>query len=89
MSSPKKEIFLRRHWDGLGVGVGMGVGGSLDVVSGRLPRAPVWMQQAGLEWFFRLMLEPRRLGWRYVRTNAVYAWLLLGLKLKQGRRAGR
>jgi N-acetylglucosaminyldiphosphoundecaprenol N-acetyl-beta-D-mannosaminyltransferase len=89
MSSPKKEIFLQRHWETLGVGVGMGVGGSLDVISGRLPRAPVWMRQAGFEWLFRLLLEPRRLGWRYLRTNAVYARLLLGLKLRRQRRADR
>ncbi len=89
ISSPKKEIFLRRNWESLGVGVGMGVGGAFDVVSGRLPRAPLWMQSAGLEWLFRLLLEPRRLGWRYLRTNAIYAWLLLGFKFGRGRRAGR
>ncbi len=89
ISSPKKEMFLQRHWETLGVGVGMGVGGSFDVVSGQLPRAPLWMQRAGLEWFFRLLLEPRRLGWRYLRTNAIYARLLLGLKAGSVRRANR
>lgn len=89
ISSPKKEIFLRRNWETLGVGVGMGVGGAFDVVSGRLPRAPLWMQGAGLEWLFRLLLEPRRLGWRYLRTNAIYARLLFGLKFGAGHRAGR
>jgi N-acetylglucosaminyldiphosphoundecaprenol N-acetyl-beta-D-mannosaminyltransferase len=67
----------------------MGVGGSFDVVSGELPRAPLWMQRAGFEWLFRLLLEPRRLGWRYLRTNAIFAWLLLGLKLRSERRASR
>lgn len=89
ISSPKKELFLRRHWDALGVGVGMGVGGALDVVSGHLPRAPLWMQRAGFEWLFRLALEPRRLGWRYLKTNAVYAGLLLRLGFGPGRRPAR
>jgi N-acetylglucosaminyldiphosphoundecaprenol N-acetyl-beta-D-mannosaminyltransferase len=89
ISSPKKEVFLQRNWEALSVGVGMGVGGSFDVVSGELPRAPLWMQRAGFEWLFRLLLEPRRLGWRYLRTNAIFAWLLLGLKLRSERRASR
>jgi N-acetylglucosaminyldiphosphoundecaprenol N-acetyl-beta-D-mannosaminyltransferase len=89
MSSPRKEIFLQRHWDRVGAGVGMGVGGSFDVLSGRLPRAPVWMQRIGFEWLFRLLLEPRRLGWRYLRTNAIYAALLLGMKVRSWRRTAR
>lgn len=89
ISSPRKEIFLQRHWDTVGVGVGMGVGGSFDVLSGRLPRAPLWMQRIGFEWLFRLLLEPRRLGWRYLRTNAIYACLLLSMKVRSWRRTGR
>ena len=45
----------------LGVPVCMGVGGSLDVIAGRVKRAPAWMQRWGLEWLYRTMLEPRRL----------------------------
>lgn len=82
ISSPKKELFLRTHWANLGVNIGMGVGGSFDVLSGQLPRAPRWMQRCGLEWCFRFALEPRRLGWRYVRTNSVFGLLLLTAKLK-------
>ncbi|MGJ4953883.1 WecB/TagA/CpsF family glycosyltransferase [Bradyrhizobium sp. HKCCYLS20291] len=76
ISSPKKEIFVRDNWQRLTVPVAMGVGGSFDVLSGRLRRAPRWVQKIGMEWLFRLCLEPRRLLMRYVRTNAVYAWLL-------------
>lgn len=76
ISSPKKELFLHEHWQRLGVPIAMGVGGSFDVLSGRLRRAPRWMQAIGLEWLFRLCLEPRRLAVRYISTNAVYAWLL-------------
>jgi N-acetylglucosaminyldiphosphoundecaprenol N-acetyl-beta-D-mannosaminyltransferase len=76
ISSPKKELFLRRNWERLGVQVAMGVGGSFDVVAGHLKRAPVWMQRAGLEWLFRMAQEPQRLAWRYIRTNTAYLILL-------------
>ncbi|WP_437882685.1 WecB/TagA/CpsF family glycosyltransferase [Pseudomonas sp. LRF_L74] len=76
ISSPKKEVFLRKHWEQLGVNLGMGVGGSFDVISGMLPRAPKWMQHIGMEWCFRMLIEPRRLGWRYLRTNFIYSTLL-------------
>lgn len=82
MSSPKKELLLQKHWPNLGVKIGMGVGGSFDVLSGKLPRAPRWVQVIGMEWFFRLILEPRRLMWRYLRTNAAYFFLLTFAKLK-------
>ncbi|SHM56402.1 N-acetylglucosaminyldiphosphoundecaprenol N-acetyl-beta-D-mannosaminyltransferase [Pseudomonas asturiensis] len=90
MSSPKKELLLQKHWPELGVKIGMGVGGSFDVLSGKLPRAPRWVQVIGMEWFFRLVLEPRRLLWRYVRTNAAYFFLLTFAKLRSiaQRRAG-
>lgn len=77
ISSPKKELFVRRNWDRLGVAVALGVGGSFDVVSGKVRRAPAWMQRNSLEWLFRLIQEPRRLWWRYARTNTVFLALLL------------
>lgn len=76
ISSPRKEIFLRENWEDLTVPVAMGVGGAFDVVSGRLPRAPRAVQKIGMEWLFRLCLEPRRLAMRYLRTNVIYASLL-------------
>lgn len=81
MSSPKKELLLKTHWSSLGVKVGMGVGGSFDVISGQLPRAPRWVQRIAMEWLFRLLLEPRRLLWRYVRTNSIYLLLLAHARL--------
>jgi N-acetylglucosaminyldiphosphoundecaprenol N-acetyl-beta-D-mannosaminyltransferase len=54
----------------------MGVGGSIDIVAGVTRRAPRWMQAAGLEWLFRLAQEPRRLGRRYLVTNAQFLGLL-------------
>jgi len=46
----------------LQVSMAMGVGGTFDFIAGIVPRAPLWMQRAGLEWLFRLYLQPRRIG---------------------------
>lgn len=76
ISSPIKEIFLNRYRDELDVPVQLGVGGSFDVLAGRVRRAPIWMQHAGLEWLFRLAQEPHRLFWRYLLSNAQYGAIL-------------
>jgi N-acetylglucosaminyldiphosphoundecaprenol N-acetyl-beta-D-mannosaminyltransferase len=76
MSSPRKEYWLSDHGQATGAQFGMGVGGSIDVVAGVTRRAPEWMQQAGLEWFYRLVQEPRRLGRRYAVTNTQFLGLL-------------
>ena len=72
MPSPFKEVWCERHRDALGVPVIMGVGGSFDVLAGFIRRAPRFMQAAGLEWLWRLLMEPRRLWRRYLVTNAVF-----------------
>ena len=77
ISSPAKEMFVNRWRNELGVTFAMGVGGTFDVVAGKSRRAPGWMQRAGLEWFYRLLQEPRRMWRRYLVTNAKFAWLLL------------
>ena len=77
ITSPKKENFINKWKDQLGVRFVMGVGGSFDVISGKVERAPKWMQNAGLEWFFRVIQEPRRMWKRYLVTNSKFAWLLL------------
>jgi len=66
MSSPKKELFLAAWKQELSVPFVMGVGGTFDVVAGRVKRAPRWMQTSGLEWLFRLAQEPRRMWRRYL-----------------------
>lgn len=76
MSSPRKEYWLAEHAADLGVPFSMGVGGSIDVVAGLTRRAPGFMQRLGLEWFYRFVQEPLRLGPRYLRTNARFAALL-------------
>ena len=57
---PRQEFFIARLRNCLKRGVAIGVGGSFDVISQTLPRAPYWMQRFGIEWLFRLWLEPRR-----------------------------
>ena len=81
ITSPKKENFINKWQDQLGVDFVMGVGGTFDVVAGKVKRAPVWMQNYGLEWFYRVMQEPGRMWKRYAETNSKFAWLLLKTKI--------
>ncbi len=60
MGCPKQELFMTRNKDKLQFRVAMGIGGSLDVLSGAVRRAPVFMQQVGLEWLYRLITQPSR-----------------------------
>ena len=83
ITSPKKENFINKWQDKLGVDFVMGVGGTFDVVAGKVKRAPVWMQKAGLEWLYRVLQEPGRMWKRYLVTNSKFAWLLLKEKFKK------
>jgi N-acetylglucosaminyldiphosphoundecaprenol N-acetyl-beta-D-mannosaminyltransferase len=75
--SPRKELFLDRHQDVMRIPFAMGVGGSFDVMAGKVKRAPHWMQRSGLEWFFRFLQEPRRMFKRYFIDDLSFARLLL------------
>lgn len=77
MPTPRKEHFLASYRDSLGVPFVMGVGGAFDVVAGKVRRAPVIMQSLGFEWLYRVYQEPRRMWWRYARTNTLFAILLI------------
>jgi len=78
ITSPKKEIFLNKYKDQLkNVNFIMGVGGSFDVISGKIKRAPIFMQRIGLEWFYRFLQEPRRLWKRYLLGNIKFIWLVI------------
>lgn len=72
MGVPRQDIFLGRNLPKLNVNLAMGVGGSFDVIAGLRTRAPLWMQRYGLEWLYRLVQEPKRLGKRYVITNSQF-----------------
>ena len=77
MSSPTKERFLARWSKEIDVPVWHGVGGSFDVFAGRVHRAPLTWQRLGLEWFYRLKQEPRRLLKRYLLTNTLFCLMTL------------
>ena len=75
ISSPKKEAFLARYQEAMKVPFAMGVGGTFDVAVGLVSRAPVWMQKAGLEWFYRFLQEPRRMFRRYFIDDMAFVAL--------------
>jgi len=60
MGVPKQEKWINKNLKSLNIPVCMGVGGSFDVLSGRIPRAPLWMQKHGMEWIYRLIKQPNR-----------------------------
>jgi N-acetylglucosaminyldiphosphoundecaprenol N-acetyl-beta-D-mannosaminyltransferase len=72
MSTPKQDIWAAEHVQMLGGPVIIAVGAAFDFVSGRKRQAPRWMRQAGLEWLFRLLQEPRRLWRRYLLYNPLF-----------------
>ena len=77
MTSPRKEHFLGRWSPHMQVPVCHGVGGSFDVVAGKVRRAPVAWQRLGLEWLYRVRQEPRRLWKRYLVTNTAFSAMVL------------
>ncbi len=83
ISSPKKEIFINNWKKQFGVDFVMGVGGTFDVISGKVRRAPKWMQKSGLEWLYRVIQEPRRMWKRYLVTNTIFAWIVLKEMLRK------
>jgi N-acetylglucosaminyldiphosphoundecaprenol N-acetyl-beta-D-mannosaminyltransferase len=77
LSTPKQELFMAEFHEKLRVKVMIGVGAAFDFHTGRVRQAPRWMMRTGLEWFFRLCMEPRRLGPRYFRNNPAFIWNIL------------
>jgi exopolysaccharide biosynthesis WecB/TagA/CpsF family protein len=69
LGNPAQEIFLARHAEAAGVRLAVAVGGLFDFASGDMPRAPALLRRAGLEWTFRLAMEPKRMWRRYVVGN--------------------
>jgi len=76
LSTPKQERWMYEHREKLKVPVMIGVGAAFDMNSGKLRRAPTWMQDHGLEWLFRLVAEPQRLWRRYLVTIPKTAWFV-------------
>jgi N-acetylglucosaminyldiphosphoundecaprenol N-acetyl-beta-D-mannosaminyltransferase len=76
LGCPKQEIWMAEHKGKIPT-VMLGVGAAFDFHAGRKPQAPTWMQAIGLEWFFRLLHEPRRLARRYLYNNPRFILLAL------------
>ena len=84
ISSPTKENFLYDNKETLrGVNFIMGVGGSFDVVSGLVKRAPLWTQKIGMEWFYRFAQEPKRMWKRYLIGNIKFIWMVFKARLSK------
>ena len=87
LGCPKQERWMAEH-RGRVKAVMLGVGAAFDFHAGRVPQAPAWMQRLGLEWFFRLLMEPKRLWRRYAKHNPRFVVLaalqLLGLRRFEG-----
>jgi len=84
MGIPLQEKWIHRHLEELQVPVSMGVGGTFDVVSGRVKRAPEWLQRHGLEWIFRLANNPRKI--RKCLTLPVFVLMVLQAGKASGNR---
>ena len=80
LGCPRQEVFVFEHARAVGVPM-MAVGAAFDFHAGTLRQAPKWMQDRGLEWVFRLLMEPRRLWRRYLFLNPLYVAMLTGQKL--------
>lgn len=81
LGAPKQEKWIYANYQVLNVPVSLGIGVSFELVGGLVKRAPVWMQKTGLEWLFRLIMEPQRLWRRYVVGNTQFIWLILQQRL--------
>jgi N-acetylglucosaminyldiphosphoundecaprenol N-acetyl-beta-D-mannosaminyltransferase len=80
LSTPKQERWMADHRGRVNA-VMIGVGAAFDFIAGTKPQAPRWMMRIGMEWFFRLTIEPKRLWKRYLKHNprfiCLFAWQLL------------
>jgi exopolysaccharide biosynthesis WecB/TagA/CpsF family protein len=83
ISTPKQERWMAEHVGRLSAPVLVGVGAAFDFQAGLKRQAPRWMQKSGLEWLFRLLMEPRRLWRRYLLNNPWFLWLILRQALRK------
>lgn len=77
LGAPKQELWMAEHLGKASVPVMIGVGAAFDFHAGLKKQAPLWIQRGGLEWLFRLLSEPKRLGPRYLVNNPLFAALVL------------
>jgi len=81
LGAPKQEKWIYKNYQKTEVPVTIGIGVSFAFAAGTIKRAPVWMQKTGLEWSWRLMMEPKRLWKRYLVDDMKFFWLVLKHKL--------
>jgi exopolysaccharide biosynthesis WecB/TagA/CpsF family protein len=89
LGAPKQELWMARHVNDLPNTVFVGVGMAIDALGGRLRVPPRWMTRVGLEWAFRLAMEPRRLARRYLRDDPPFFWWMTRAGMDRGRRVER
>jgi N-acetylglucosaminyldiphosphoundecaprenol N-acetyl-beta-D-mannosaminyltransferase len=77
LGCPKQEVWMYEHCERLDVPAMVGVGQAFNIVAGSLKQAPAWMRENGLEWLFRLLLEPRRLWKRYLVYNTRFLFCIV------------
>jgi N-acetylglucosaminyldiphosphoundecaprenol N-acetyl-beta-D-mannosaminyltransferase len=75
LGAPKQEKWIAANYQELGVPISVGIGVSFELVGGLVTRAPIWMQKSGLEWFYRLLVEPQRLFKRTIVVGFMFIWL--------------
>jgi N-acetylglucosaminyldiphosphoundecaprenol N-acetyl-beta-D-mannosaminyltransferase len=87
LGAPKQDIWMERHRSLLDAAALIGVGAAFDFHAGLVRQAPRWIQRSGLEWAFRMAMEPRRLASRYLRNIPPFLGLLTleSLRLRRGR----
>lgn len=83
LTAPKQDFWIAEHFERLNINIAIGVGAAFDVVAGNIKRAPIWMQKAGLEWFFRLLKEPGRLAKRYLVEAPMFIPLIIKQKFQK------
>lgn len=84
LGAPRQDIWVAEHMGEFQVPVAMGVGGLFDFYSGRIPRAPLWVREMGMEWVYRFIQEPRRMWRRYFVGNVVFLWRVVMERLRDG-----
>ena len=77
LSTPRQEKWMASHIEKMKTKVMIGVGAAFDFHAGLVKQAPRWVRRAGLEWLFRLCIEPRRLWRRYLKNNPMFIWMMM------------
>jgi N-acetylglucosaminyldiphosphoundecaprenol N-acetyl-beta-D-mannosaminyltransferase len=85
LTAPKQDIWISENIEYLDTKIAIGIGGAFEVTAGLINRAPLWMQKAGLEWFYRFTQEPKRMFKRYFIEAPVFIPLVILQKIKGGR----